>query len=172
MIRFTTTIMKFGGQGEKTGWTYISIPAEIAVQLQPDNKKSFRVKGKLDEHSIHGVALVPMGGGDYIMALNADLRKAIGKRKGASIKVALAVDTVPYQINTAFMECMEDEPTAMHYFKSLSMAHQHYFSKWIDAAKTEPTKVKRIAQAVSALARKMGYPEMMRETKSDKDLLG
>jgi len=170
MINFTTTILKFEQQGEKTGWTYITIPAKIAVQLQPDSKKSFRVKGKLDEHPIQGVALVPMGGGDYIMALNGDLRKAIGKRKGATITVQLAVDTVPYQINIAFMECMEDEPASLHYFKSLPMAHQHYFSKWVESAKTEPTKVKRIAQAVSALARKMGYPEMIRAKKSEKDL--
>jgi hypothetical protein len=170
MINFTTPILKFGEQGEKTGWTYIVIPAKFAVQLQPDSKKSFRVKGKLDEHPINGVALVPMGGGDYIMALNADLRKALGKKKGAVLAVQLSVDTVPYQINKAFLECMEDEPQSLHYFKSLPLAHQHYFSKWIESAKTEPTKDKRIAQAVSALARKMGYPEMLRAKKSEKDL--
>jgi len=163
--------MKFDGQGEKTGWTYISIPANIAGLLQPDHKKSFRVKGKLDAHSINGVALVPMGGGDYIMALNADLRKALGKRKGATLNVQLTVDTVPYQIDKALLDCLEDEPAALLYFKSLPLAHQHYFSKWIESAKAEPTKVKRITHAVSALARKMGYPEMIRANKSEKDLL-
>lgn len=171
MISFNTTIMKFGGQGEKTGWTYIPIPANIAVQLQPAHKKSFRVKGTLDAHPINGVALVPMGSGDYIMALNADLRKKLGKRKGATLNVQLTLDTVPYQINTSFMECMEDEPAALLYFKSLPLAHQHYFSKWIESAKSEPTQVKRISQAVSALALKMGYPEMIRSKKSEKDLL-
>jgi len=172
MISFTTTIMKFGGQGEKTGWTYISIPANIAVQLQPDHKKSFRVKGKLDAHSINGVALVPMGGGDYIMALNADLRKALGKRKGATLNVQLTVDTLPYQIDKALLDCLEDEPAALLYFKSLPLAHQHYYSKWVESAKTEPTKVKRISRAVTALERKMGYPEMIRANKSEKDVLG
>ena len=172
MIIFTTTIMKFSEQGEKTGWTYITVAAELAVQLQPDHKKAFRVKGKLDAHPIHGVALVPMGGGDYIMALNADLRKAIGKKKGATLQVQLALDRAPYQINPLFMECMEDEPAALLYFKSLPMAHQHYFSKWIEAAKTETTKVKRISRAVTALARKIGYPEMIKASKSEKDVLG
>lgn len=81
MVNFVTSILKFDQQGEKSGWTYITIPAKIAEQLQPGNKKSFRVKGKLDDHAINGVALLPMGGGDFIMALNADLRKAIGKKK-------------------------------------------------------------------------------------------
>ncbi len=45
MLKFTTTIKKFDKQGEKTGWTYIEIPAAIAQQLNPENRKSFRVKG-------------------------------------------------------------------------------------------------------------------------------
>lgn len=87
MISYTTTILQFNQQGEKTGWTYILVPAAMAEQLIAGNKKSFRVKGKLDEHPLKGVALIPMGGGDFILALNADLRKAISKRKGATIKV-------------------------------------------------------------------------------------
>src|SRR4249919_3998097 len=110
MIHFTTIISKFDDQGEKTGWTYIKIPAEIAGRLQPGSKKSFRVKGKLDDCEINGISLLPMGDGDFIMALNADLRKAIGKRKGAMLTVQLAVDKVPYQVNAAFMDCMADDP--------------------------------------------------------------
>lgn len=172
MISFTTTILKFDRQGEKTGWTYIIIPAKKAEQLQPGSKRSFRVKGKLDEYAISGVALIPMGGGDFIMALNADLRRAIGKREGAILKVQITVDEVPYQINEAFVDCMADEPAALVYFKSLPLAHQHYFSRWIESAKTVPTKIKRIAQAVSSLSRRMGFPEMIRAKKSEKDLLG
>ena len=71
MITFNATIKKFGHQGEKTGWTYIEIPEAIAQQLMPDNKKSFRVKGKLDEYTFEGRSLVPTGGGDFILALNA-----------------------------------------------------------------------------------------------------
>ena len=165
MITFSATILRFDAQGEKTGWTYINIPAEIAAQIQPGNKKSFRVKGKLDNYAIKGIALLPMGNGGFIMALNADIRKAIGKRKGAVVKVQLETD-VPYQLNAAFMECMADEPAALAYFKSLPGSHQNYFSKWVESARTEPTKVKRIAEAVSALSRKMGYGEMIRARKN------
>ncbi|MEO6549369.1 MAG: YdeI/OmpD-associated family protein [Ferruginibacter sp.] len=171
MITFTTTILKYAEQGEKTGWTYITIPAALAEQLMPGNKKSFRVKGTLDEYAISGIALIPVGGGDFIMALNAKLRKGMGKKKGASLKVKLSVDEIPYQLNPSFMECLEDEPTAMQYFKSLPKGHQHYFSRWIDEAKTSATKVKRIAMAVSALAHKMGYSEMIRARKTENDLL-
>src|SRR5690606_12422951 len=104
MIGFTTTLLQFEQQGEKTGWTYIEIPADIAQQLKPGNKKSFRVKGKLDNFSIKAVALMPMGEGKFIMAVNAAMRKGIGKRKGARLKVQLQADHVPPKLHAEFME--------------------------------------------------------------------
>ena len=46
MIQFTVTIHRFEKQGEKTGWTYIEIPSDIAQKLKPGNKKSFQGKRK------------------------------------------------------------------------------------------------------------------------------
>jgi uncharacterized protein DUF1905/bacteriocin resistance YdeI/OmpD-like protein len=169
MVQFTTSILQFGQQGEKTGWHYIEIPAELAQKLKPGNKKSFRVKGKLDNHSFQGVALLPMGGGSFIMALNKDLRAGIHKRKGAMLKVQLQVDDKPYQLSADFMECLNDEPRAGEFFKTLPRGHQNYFSKWIESAKTEPTKAKRIAQAVNGLAKKQGFPQMLRALKENRD---
>lgn len=167
MVLFTATIHKFDKQGEKTGWTYIEIPADIAQQLVPGNKKSFRVKGKLDNHSIKGVALLPMGGGSFIMPLNSAMRKGIGKRQGAQLQIKLDVDTKPYELNREFMECLADEPKALEFFNTFSRSVQNYYSKWIEGAKTEPTRTKRIALSVTALSRKMHYAEMIRSLKKD-----
>ena len=119
MIRFTVTIHQFGEQGEKTGWTYIEIPADLAEKLKPGNKKSFRVKGKLDQYPIKSVALLPMGGGSFIMALNKTMRKGIGKNKGAMLKVQLEEDLQQYQLNAEFMECLKDEPGAKVFFGTI-----------------------------------------------------
>ena len=162
MIQFTATIHKFEKQGEKTGWTYIEIPADLAMKLKPGNKKSFRVKGKLDNYKIAGVALLPMGGGSFIMAINGAMRKEIGKRYGAMLKVQLEEDEKPYQLNKEFMICLADEPKALSFFKAMPRSFQNYYSKWIESAKTEPTRIKRIAQAVSTLARGMNFSEMIR----------
>lgn len=165
MVQLTTVIQKFDKQGEKTGWTYFEIPADIAGKLKPGNKKSFRVKGKLDNHKISGVAILPMGGGSFIMPLNADMRKAIGKRHGAMLKVQLEEDKADFVFNADFMDCLDDEPKAKQFFQSLPGSHQRYFSKWIDSAKTDNTKAKRIATSVNALAKKWGYGEMIRAAK-------
>lgn len=162
MVRFSTTIRKFEQQGEKTGWTYIEIPADISDQIKPGTRTSFRVKGKLDQFKIAGVSLLPVRGGGFIMPVNAAMRKGTGKRHGALLNVQLEEDKQPFQFNKDFMECLADEPAAAAFFKTLPGSHQRYFSKWIDDARTEPTKTKRIAQAVTALSRKMGYGEMIR----------
>ncbi len=165
MVKFKTIIRKFGSQGEKTGWTYISIEEKQAQQLYPDNKKSFRVKGKLDNHPISQAALWPMGEGDFILPLNAQMRKAVGKRKGDELMVWLEVDDTPFQFSKDMMACLEDVPGALAGFKKLSASEQKYFSHWIESAKTTSTKAKRIAQMTDAMLKGYRFGEMVRALK-------
>jgi hypothetical protein len=165
-VKFTTTILRFGKHGEKTGWTYIIIPADVAQKLKPGNKKGFRVKGKLDDYAISGKSILPMGKGEFILTLDKETRKAIGKRHGAMVKVEIDFDASQYQTNKDFMSCLSDEPDALRFLKTLTRYHQNYFSKWIDSAKTDQTKAKRIAQSINAFSKKQGFPEMLREQKT------
>lgn len=167
MVKFTTTILKFDKKGEKTGWSYIVIPADIAQKIKPGNKKSFHVKGKLDSHSFRRSALLPMGEGEFILPINATIRKAIGKRSGAMLTVQAEEDKSDFIFNPDLMACLEDEPSALAFFRKQPGSHQRYFSKWIDSAKTDATKAKRIAMAVNAMTRGKGFGEMLRE-KQDK----
>ena len=169
MIRFTTTLLQFGKQGEKTGWTYIRIPAKLSDKLKPGNKKSYRVKGKIDAFPIEGVALIPMGEGDFIMAINAVMRKGIKKTKGASVKVELEThDKFEIKLPRELMECLEEEPAAITFFKTLAKGHQGYFIKWVLSAKTEETQAKRMAQMIAALAKKQDFPTMLRSLKQNR----
>jgi hypothetical protein len=171
MIHLTAIVKRFGQQGEKTGWTYIEVPANEAEKLVPNNKKSFRVKGKLDQHAIAQVSLIPMGGGDFILPLNAAMRKATGKSLGHSIEVKLAVDKSELTICSELLECLQDEPAAKAYFDKLAPSHQKYYSKWIESAKTDATKAKRIALAVNGMARGLDYGAILRLQKEENALL-
>jgi Domain of unknown function (DUF1905)/Bacteriocin-protection, YdeI or OmpD-Associated len=171
MITFAATIKRFNKQGEKTGWTYIEVPQSIAEQLKPGWKKSFRVSGRLDQYKIDRVALMPMGDGHFIMALNATMRKSIQKGQGASIAVQLKADEREVKPPADFLACLKDEPEALSFFSTLTKGHQLYFGRWIDSAKTETTRTKRIAQAVSALSQRLGYSEMIRAAKAIKESL-
>jgi len=172
MVKFTATLLKFDNMGEKTGWTYIEVPEKYSEQLKPGHRKSFRVKGKLDNHPIKSVALLPMGGGGFIMPVNATMRKAIGKTKGAKVTLQLEVDTKVIPLSKDLMACLADEPAALAFFKKLPPSHQQYYSKWIEGAKTEGTKTRRITATVTAMERQMSFSEMMRELKKERDELG
>ena len=154
MLSFNSTILQFAQQGEKTGWTYLLIPAAIASKLNPGVKKSF------------------MGKGDFILTVNAAIRKGIGKRKGATVKVQLELDHSPILPPTELLECLQDEPEALTYFNSLPQGHRNYFTKWIESAKTEPTKTKRIALVIKTMVRKMDFGAMLREERDERRMMG
>jgi len=168
MIEFNTIILQFADQGEKTGWTYIEVPADLAQQLKPGNKKSFRVRGMLDGFAVAGMALMPMGEGNFIMALKAEVRKGIRKHAGAMLQVKLEVDTdYKVEIPDELQECFDFEPEALGFFNSLPKSHREYFLKWINGAKTSETRNKRIVNTVNAMLRKWGYNVMMREMRKE-----
>lgn len=168
MVSYKTVILKFSEKGEKSGWTYIEVPADIAERLMPGNKKSFRVKGKLDDFAIEGATLLPMGGGSFILALNAAIRKGIAKKEGAMLRVQLEADNRPYELDSELVACLEEDAEAKTYFYALPKSMQHYYSKWIESAKTTPTREKRLITCIAALARHMNYGEMIREQKANK----
>jgi hypothetical protein len=168
MVTFDTIILQFDAQGEKTGWSYISITADLARQLKPNNKKSFRVRGMLDGLAVSGMALMPMGEGDFIMALKTELRKALRKNSGAMLTVSLEED-VDYKVDLPdeLRECFDFEPEALDFFNSLAKSHREYFIKWINGAKTSETRNKRIVNTVNAMLRRWDYGKMMREMKKE-----
>jgi hypothetical protein len=168
MIEFKTIILQFGEQGEKTGWRYIEIPADIAQKLKPNNKKAFRVRGMLDSFAIEGFALMPMGDGKFIMPIKAEIRKSIHKEAGAMLTVKLEEHKdFKVLVPADLQDCFDFDPEAETQFNSLAMSHRNYFIKWIESAKTNETRAKRIINTVNAMLRKWDYNVMIREMRND-----
>jgi len=168
MIEFITEIKKYENKGEKTGWTYIDITDKNAEKLKPGNKKTFRVRGAIDDYIFEGMALIPAGEGHFIMALNASIRKIIRKQRGEKIKVMLEEDVKPIKLNSDLIECLAEEPESLSFFNELSPGHRKYFSNWINSAKTDATKTKRIAQTIIALSHRQHYGQMIRALTTNK----
>jgi hypothetical protein len=85
MIELEQVLDKFGNKREKTTWTFAIIRANIANELKPNTKKLFRVKGYIDQLPIKQLALIPIGEGDFILPLNAVIRRQIGKESGDKV---------------------------------------------------------------------------------------
>lgn len=162
-------IKKFAQMGEKTGWSYVEIPQHIAHELKPNCKVSFRVKGLMDEFPFNGLALVPMGKGDFILPLKASIRKSLRKEKGAMLALQLEEDKdFKIEMPDDLHECLAEQEHMMNNFLNMPKSHQNYYIKWINEAKTEPTRVKRLTLTVQAMETKMMFDEMMRANKAKK----
>jgi hypothetical protein len=164
--KFDTILSRFGQKGEKTGWTYIVVSEDIAQKLKPVNRKSFRVKGRIDQYVLKGTALLPMGDGSFILPVNAAMRKAIGKRKGAMVHVEMEVDNKPVALSKDLLDCLEDDPDAKAFFFTLPQSHRNYYSKWVESIKSPEGKAKRIADVVNAMTKKWSFSELMKYRKS------
>ncbi|RYE53723.1 MAG: DUF1905 domain-containing protein [Sphingobacteriales bacterium] len=166
MVEFKAEIERFAEMGEKTGWSYVFIPAALANQIKKDCKKSFRVKGKLDNIEIGGVATVPMGEGDFIIALKSSLRKHLKKEAGALLHIQLEEDKdFKIKMPEDLELCLSDEPELLESFLKLPKSHQNWFINWLNTAKTESTRTKRLVHIVSAMDKNQSFGEMIREGK-------
>ena len=166
MIHFTAYIEN---KKNYIGWVHIIVPSDIAVKIHPQVKTSFRVKGMVDNYTFIGLSLLPAGDGNYFMALNSTIRKKILKKPGDQVTIQLEKDLTTYQLPELLTTCLEDEPEAYEFFNTLSKGHQKYYGNWVDTAKTEETKVKRVAEIMNALYRKLHFGQMMQYKKAEKN---
>ena len=110
-----------------------------------------------------------MGEGNFIMPIDATIRKAIKKmRVGEKVVLQMEEDKAEVKLSADLLSCLEDDKKAKSYFNSLPKSHQNYYSKWIESAKTDATKAKRIAMAMNAFNNNLSYAEMLRAEREDK----
>jgi len=122
----------------------------------------------LDDYAIGQVALIPMGAGDFILPVYAVMRKHLCKQKDAVIKVALTVDSSLLVQCHDLLACLRQEPVAWERFTAMPQTHQYYYTKWIENAKTEGTRTRRIAMTVNAMIKGMDYGQMLRAEREER----
>jgi hypothetical protein len=139
---------KFQGKG---GWTFAKIP-----EILQDKKAHFgwvKVRGTIDGYEIRKYHLMPMGNGKLFLPVKAEIRKKIKKKEGDWVHVILYPDTEPLEVPDEMQLCLEDEPKAHKFFKSLSESEQKFYIQWIYSAKKEETKIDRMAKTINRLLR-------------------
>jgi Domain of unknown function (DUF1905)/Bacteriocin-protection, YdeI or OmpD-Associated len=151
MQSFYAIIERFGEMGEKTNWYYIIMPDDVMQILQATKTKSLRVKGLLDAVPIKMLALWPIGEAQYILPLNATIRKQLHKDVEHSIHLQIEIDNDEIGIAPELYDCLQDEPLAMQRFYAMNKSWQNNFSRMVNDAKTPATKAKRIAKFLEAL---------------------
>ena len=145
---------KYPGKG---GWTYAQIPEILQDKHSPFSW--VKVKGSIDNHEFKNYRLMPMGNGKLFLPVKADIRKKIGKKEGDWVNVVLYADNEPTEIPEELLLCLLEDPTAHQTFLSYSDGEQKAYVDWIYSARTDNTKVDRIAKTLNRLARGQKFYE-------------
>ena len=145
---------KFPGKG---GWTYTIIP-----EILPDKKAPFgwvKVKGSIDSFEISKYHLMPSGKGTLMLFVKSEIRKKIKKQAGDYVHIVLYSDNEPLEVPEELLFCLQDDTEALQFFNSLNESQQYNYVKWIYAAKTEQTKVDRIAKTLVRLSKQQKFAD-------------
>ncbi|CAG4995182.1 hypothetical protein DYBT9275_01572 [Dyadobacter sp. CECT 9275] len=135
---------KFDGKG---GWTYAVIPE--AVTSSKNYFNWVKVRGSIDGVELRGYKLMSMGKGKLFLPVKAEIRKKIGKKEGDRVHIILYEDNTPLEIPEELRLCLADEPKAYENFMNLTEGYQKEFINYIYSAKTENTRVERIAKTIN-----------------------
>lgn len=167
MVYLKVEIERFEVNGEKTGWSYIFIPQEIADQIKANSRIGFRVRGLIDGVTVNGMSVMPVKESGFILPLNKPLRKSLRKEAGATIELRLEFDAdFKIEMPEDLEICLAQEDGLLAHFLSLVKSHQNYFITWLNTAKTEPTRTKRLIMIVDAMAKKYDFGLMIRSNRS------
>lgn len=137
---------KFQGKG---GWTFARIPEILQSKNAPFGW--VRVRGAIDNFEIKNYNLQPMGNGNLFLPVKAEIRKKINKKEGDYVHIILYADNFPTEIPDELKLCLMDEPNAYQTFLSYTNGEQKTFIEWIYSAKTDTTKIERIAKMIDKI---------------------
>lgn len=148
IVKGTFLLERIPGKG---GWTYALVP-----RIMQDGKRPFsyvKVKGTIDDYEISKLNLMPFSGGEHhFLPVKAEIRKAINKEAGDSVKIVLYHDADPQEIPAEMLECLHDEPKALQFFNGLRESEKKYYIQWVYGAKKEETRISRMAIAINRMA--------------------
>lgn len=140
---------RFPGKG---GWTYASLPGIV-----PDGNNPFgwvKVRGFIDNYELSHYKLMPMGDGSLFLPVRKEIRKSIGKEAGDHAEIILYKEDSSYVIPEEIRSCIIlESPRLMQMLDNFTEGEQKAYVDWIQKAKTEETRAKRILDMMHRLER-------------------
>ena len=91
--------------------------------------------------------------GEFLLGLNRAVREEAGVEAGDTVEVKLELDTAPRQVQVpeALANALAADSVARAAFDRLAYTHRKEYTRWIDEAKRDETRQRRVAQALEML---------------------
>ena len=131
------------------GGAFVVVPYDVEATY---GQKRVKVKATFDGVSYRG-SIVRMGGPDHILPVLKAIRKEIGKGPGDRVTVTVEADTDErvVEVPDDFRRALARNASANAFFRGLSYTHKREYVLWVNDAKREETRRRRIARALQML---------------------
>ena len=116
-----------------------------------EGKRRFPVAATINGYTWR--TTVAVMGGESLLGLSKAVRAAAGVQAGDTVEVVLAYDDAPREVEVppALAAALEADPQAQAAYEALAYSHRKEYARWIDEAKREETRERRVAQALEML---------------------
>jgi hypothetical protein len=137
--------------GASGGGAFVEIPFDVEKAF---SSKKPKVKALIEGVPYRGT-LVRMGTECHLLLILKSIREQVGRTFGDEVRVSVELDveervvTVPLELKRAF----KSDKEAKAAFERLSYTHKKEFVTWIEQAKREETRARRVARTVEMLER-------------------
>ena len=150
--KFTATVQEGTGGG-----AYVSFPYDVEAE--------FGAKGRVPVRATFNGApytgsLMKYGSPQHMLGILKSIRNKIGAQIGDKIQVEVWKDDTPRTVEVpAELQRAMKAGAVLEFFQSLSYSHRKEYCRWISDAKTEETRLKRVAKALEMLKNKVRTPD-------------
>jgi Bacteriocin-protection, YdeI or OmpD-Associated/Domain of unknown function (DUF1905) len=116
-----------------------------------EGAKRFPVVATVNGYSWH--TTVTHMRGEFLLGLNRAVRQEAGVEAGDTVEVKLELDTAPREVEVpeALAKTLATDAEARAAFDRLAYTHRKEYVRWIDEAKRNETRQRRVAQALEML---------------------
>ena len=143
-IRFTATLQPRGPAAA------VVLDDEQVADVG-EGAKAFPVVATINGYTWRG--RVSRMRGEHLLGMTREVRQGAGAEAGDTVEVEVALDAGPREVDVpaALAAALAADAEAHAKFHALAYSHRKEFARWVDEAKKDETRKRRVAQAIEML---------------------
>jgi len=121
------------------------------VQTVGEGAKRFPVLATINGQTLR-LSVARMRG-EYLLGLSKANREAASVQAGDTITLELELDAAPREVTTpaALAQALAADPGAQQAFDGLAFTHRKEFARWVEEAKRDETRDRRVGKTIEML---------------------
>lgn len=130
------------------GGAFVPVPFDVKEAFGSGRPK---VVALIDGHEYRG-SIANMGDG-HCLGIRKDIRAAIGKDVGDTVRIEVTLDTAPrvVEVPRELARALAGSPDAKTRFEGMSYTHRKEYATWVGEAKKQETRDRRASKAVEMI---------------------